>query len=204
MSFSQFWSFDRHTHEADITNSNLFENNEIDKILKVLRNDNRSNLNFYYFSIKTVRNKFTDLQTIMNGNVDIVSIAETKLGASFSSAQFTLEGYRTSYRLDLNDKSNGIFIYAKSSIALRCLSYEELCISIQDILFEINLRKEKWLVISVYRPSLQNSEYFLNFLTKVIDYFGNTNDNRLILGDFDLEPTDSALMGFFDINSLTN
>ena len=204
MSFSQFWSFDRHTHEADITNSNLFENNETDKILKVLRNDNRSNLNFYYFSIKTVRNKFTDLQTIMNGNVDIVSIAETKLGASFSSAQFTLEGYRTSYRLDLNDKSNGIFIYAKSSIPLRCLSYEELCISIQDILFEINLRKEKWLVISVYRPSLQNSEYFLNFLTKVIDYFGNTNDNRLILGDFDLEPTDSALMGFFDINSLTN
>ena len=92
----------------------------------------------------------------------------------------------------------------KSSIPLRCLSYEELCISIQDILFEINLRKEKWLVISVYRPSLQNSEYFLNFLTKVIDYFGNTNDNRLILGDFDLEPTDSALMGFFDINSLTN
>ena len=73
----------------------MFENNEIDKVLKVLRNDNRCNLNFYYFSIKTVRNKFTDLQTIMNGNVDIVSIAETKLDASSSSAQFTLEGYRT-------------------------------------------------------------------------------------------------------------
>ena len=72
----------RHAHEVDITNSNLFENNEIDKVLKVLRNDNRSNLNFCYFSIKPVRNKFTDLQTIMNGNVEIVSIAETKLDAS--------------------------------------------------------------------------------------------------------------------------
>ena len=95
-------------------------------------------------------------------------------------------------------------MYVKSSIPLRCLSYEELCISIQDILFEINLRKEKWLVISVYRPSLQNSEYFVNFLTKIIDYFRNTDDNDLILGDFNLEPTDSALMGFCDINSLTN
>ena len=33
----------------------------------------------------SVRNKFTDLQTIINGNVDIVSIAETKLDASFPS-----------------------------------------------------------------------------------------------------------------------
>ena len=37
---------DRHTHEVDITNSNLFENNETEQVLKVLRNDNPSNLNF--------------------------------------------------------------------------------------------------------------------------------------------------------------
>ena len=151
-----------------------------------------------------MRNKFTDLQTIINGNVDIVSIAETKLDASFPSAQFTLEGYHTPYRLDINNKSGGILVYVKSSIPSRRLSFEELCISIQAIPFEINLRKEKWLVISIYRPPLQNSEYFLNSLTKIIDYFANSYDNHLILGDFNLEPTDSALMGFLDSNSLTN
>ena len=94
-SFNQFWSSDRHTHEVDITNSNLFENNESDQVLKVLRSDNPSNLNFCYLNINSVRNKFTNLQTIINGNVDIVSIAETKLDASFPSAQFTLEEYHT-------------------------------------------------------------------------------------------------------------
>ena len=151
-----------------------------------------------------MRNKFTDLQTIINGNVDIVSIAETKLDASVPSAQFTLEEYHTAYGLDTNNKSGGILLYLKSSIPSRCLCYEELRISIQVIPFEINLRKEKCLVISIYRPPSQNSEYFLNSLTKIIDYFANTYDNHLILGDFNLEPTDSALMGFLDSNSLTN
>ena len=43
-----------------------------------------------------------------NANVDIVSIAETKLGASFPSAQFTLEEYHTPYRVDINNKSSSI------------------------------------------------------------------------------------------------
>ena len=77
-----------------------------------------------------MRNKFTDLQTIINGNVDIVSIAETKLDASFPSAQFTLEGDHTPYRLDINNKSGGILVHVKSSIPSRRVSFEELCISI--------------------------------------------------------------------------
>ena len=58
--------------------------------------------------------------------------------------------------------------------------------------------------MSVYRPPSWNSEYFLNSLAKIIDYFANTYDNHFVLGDFNLEPTDSALMGFLDSNSLTN
>ena len=129
---------------------------------------------------------------------------ETKIDASFPPAQFTLEGYQTPYRLDINNKSGDILVYVKSSIPSRRFSFEELYISIQAIPFEINLRKEKWLVISIYRPPLQNSEYFLNSLTKIIDYFANSYDNQLILGDFNLEPTDAALMGFLDSSRLTN
>ena len=169
-----------HTHEADITDSNLFDNNKTDQVLKVLKNDNPSNLNFCYLDINSVRNKFTDLQTIINGNVDIVSIAETKLDDSFPSTQFTL-GYHTPYRLEVNNKSGGILVYVKSSIPSHCLCYEELRISIQATTFEINLRKEEWLVISIYCPHSQNSEYFLNSLIKIIDYFACTHDNHLIL-----------------------
>ena len=59
-------------------------------------------------------------------------------------------------------------------------------------------------MISIYHPPSQNSENVLNSLTKIIEYFANTYDNHLILGYFNLEPTDSALMRFLDRNSLTN
>ena len=57
---------------------------------------------------------------------------------------------------------------------------------------------------SIHRPPSQNIECFLNSLTKIIDYIASTYDNHLILGDFNLEPTHSALTGFLDNNSLTN
>ena len=57
------------------------KNNEISQILKVLRNDNPSNWNFCYLNFNSVRNKFADLQSIIKGSADIVSMAETKLDA---------------------------------------------------------------------------------------------------------------------------
>ena len=72
-----------------------------------------------------------------------------------------------------------------------------MSVNVETLPFEINLRLR---VISVYRPPWQNSEYFLFSLTRVTDYFANTYNNRLTLGDFNLEPTDSALMRFLDSN----
>ena len=110
----------------------------------------------------------------MNGNVDVVSIAQTKVDAFFPSAKFVLEGYNLPYRLDISSRSGGILVYVKSSIPSRRLSCENLCDSIQAVSFEINLRKEKWLVISIYLPLSQNSEFFLNNLTVMFDFFANT------------------------------
>ena len=58
-----------------------------------LRSTDPSNLDFCYLNINSVRNKFTDFQEIINGNVDVVSTAEIKMEASFPSAQFVFEGY---------------------------------------------------------------------------------------------------------------
>ena len=146
-------------------------------MLSDLRRTIPANLKFCYVNINSVRNKFTDFQEIINGNVDVVSTAETKIDASFSSDQFALEGYHSPYRLDISSRNGAILVYVKSSIPSRCMSCENLCDSIQAVPFEINLRKEKWLVISIYRPPSQNSEYFLNNLTVMIDFFADTYDN---------------------------
>ena len=52
--------------------------------------------------------------------------------------------------LDVSNRSGGILVYVKSSIPSRRLSCDNLCDSIQAVPFEINLRKEKWLVISIF------------------------------------------------------
>ena len=122
----------------------------------------------------------------------------------FLLAQFVLEGYQAPYRLDVNCRSGGILVYVKSSIPSRHLESGNICNSIQAIPFEINLRKEKWLVISIYRPPSQNSEFFLNQLKKLMDSFADKYDNYLIMGDFNLEPKEASLMDFLSSNNLTN
>ena len=179
----------------------LNQNISLEKLME-LRLNNPNNLTFSYININSVRNKFDSLQEIVMGKVDILVVAETKIDASFPTAQFSAERYHKPYRLDVSEKSGGILVYISSSIPSRQLHYKNLNLSIQAVPFEINLRKDKWLVISVYRPPSQNSEYFLNELDKIIDYFSVSNDNHVIIGDFNLEPSAVLSKHFMNSNAL--
>ena len=161
-------------------------------------------MNFAYLNINSIRNKFENFKEIINGNVDIFTIAETKLDGSFPTSQFELEGYYSPFPLDITKQSGGLLVYIRSSIPSRQLSYGSICDSIQVIPFEINLRQEKWLMISIYRPPSQDSAFFIHSLTKIIDYFATKYDNHLIMGDFNMEPNNPMFKSFFDSNSHTN
>ena len=69
-----------------------------------------------------------------------------------------------SFRLDINIKSGGHLVYVKSSVPSQKLKCDVLLKSLEAIPFELNLRKEKWPVISIYRPPAQDSEFFLKFV----------------------------------------
>ena len=194
--------FSNTAKKIDISNPSLSKH--IDQILFNLRCKNPSNLNFAYLNNNSVRNKFEDLIEVINENVDIFTIAETKLDGSFPTAQFEIKGYYSPFRLDITNKSRGLLVYIKSSIPSRKLSCDDICNSIQAIPFEINLRKEKWLVISIYRPPSQDSVFFLNSLTKIIDVFADKYDNYLIMSDFNLKSGNTILTNFLDSNKLTN
>ena len=49
------------------------------------------------------------------GKVDILIVPETKIDASFPTAQFSAEGYHKPNRLDVSEKSGGILVYINSS-----------------------------------------------------------------------------------------
>ena len=122
------------------------------------------------------------------------------MDGSFPTAQFEIKGYYSSFHLDITNKSEGLLGYIKSSIRSRKLSCDDICNSIQVIPFQVNLRKEKWLVLSIYCPPSQDSVFFLNSLTKIIDVFADKYDNYLIMGDFNLESGNTILTNLLDSN----
>ena len=117
-------------------------------------NQQLKNLIFSYLNINLIRNKMGSLQEVVMEIVDNLAIPETKIDESFPTAQFLLVGLHISYWLDKSPKSGGILVYVKSLILSHHLNFLYLPFEIQAIPFKLNLRKEKWLVIPIYRPPL--------------------------------------------------
>ena len=109
-------------------------------------------------------------------------------------------GQHSPYRLDKSPKSGGILVYVKSSIPSGQLSFPNLPFKIQAIPFELNLRKEKWLVILICRPPLESLSCFLDSLTNMIYVFSSSHDNFIVMGDFNNQPTDSIMKDFMEAN----
>ena len=114
--------------------------------------------------------------------------------------------YHSPYRLHKSPKSGRILVYMKSSISFSQLNFPNLPYKIQAIPFKLNLRKEKWLVISVYRPPLELlfKSCSLDSLTNTIDFFSSSYDNFIAMGDFNSQSTNSIMKDFMKANGLVN
>ena len=92
----------------------------------------------------------------------------------------------------------------KSFIAVKNLTKFKLPINIQIIPFEINLRKEKWLFVNIYKPPSQSNQYFLDILGDLLDFYSQVYDNNVILGNFNLEPSNPNIVSFMNNQNLLN
>ena len=79
--------------------------------LKFIRLQNPKNIIFSYININSIRNKFGSLCSLISPQVDILSIAETKLDYSFPNAQFLIPNFHQSFRLDINRNSGGLLVF---------------------------------------------------------------------------------------------
>ena len=113
-------------------------------------------------------------------------------------------GYHSPYQLDKSPKSGGILVCVKSSIPSRQLKFPNLTFAIQAIPFGLDLRKEKWLVISTYRPPLKSMSCFLDSLTNMIDFFLSSYDNFIVMGGFNCQPTDGIMKEFMEAIGYVN
>ena len=145
-----------------------------------------------------------NLDSFLNGYIDILTIGESKLDESFPTSQFVLPGYQKPFRLDKTSQSGGLLTYVKTDIPARQLFHHKFEKDMQVITIEINLRKQKWLVVSIYRPPSQNLVNFLTNLSEALDFYNRTYDNIIVAGDFNSEPTHPVFNNFVNLNNLYN
>ena len=83
--------------EEDVSDDSIILHSDVKKSLKNIRNTNINKLIFGHLNINSLRNKFEDLQFIINKNLDIIMLSEIKLDDTFPVDQLVLEGFSKPY-----------------------------------------------------------------------------------------------------------
>ena len=134
----------------------MTSDNGSETALRLNRSKYSKNIIFSYLNINLIRNKFDSVRAAIVNYVDIFIAAETTINQSFSTAQFVIDGFHKSFRLDATGKSGGLLVYVRPYLPLHQLIKHEISLDIQAFVFEISLRKEKWFFLSIYKTPSQN------------------------------------------------
>ena len=123
---------------------------------------------------------------------------------SFPIAQFCCDGYRIPHRRDRVLGAGGLLMYVNEDIPSRLLNEHSAPNDLELICVEINLKKQKWLIMGIYRPPKMSETYFLDHLSRITDFYSRKYDRIVIMGDFNLEPTDEPIKTFSNSYNFKN
>ena len=98
----------RYTYTRNISDEELDPENVIN-VLKSLRKKNL--LLIAQLNTNSIRNKLDALDGIIERNIDILLVIETKLDETFSNAQIKMNGSCEPFRLDKNSNEGVILIF---------------------------------------------------------------------------------------------
>ena len=87
---------------------------------------------------------------MIQDNIDILLVSETKLDDTFPVGQFYIDGYGTPYRFDRTSRGDRILLDISENISSKILKFEPVQNNFEGFLVEINLRKKKWLLSCSY------------------------------------------------------
>ena len=73
-----------------------------DDNLKFIRKENLNKLIVTHLNINSIRNKFGFLLNKIKGNVDVITISETKLDNTFPNRQILIDAFYEPIRIDIN------------------------------------------------------------------------------------------------------
>ena len=172
--------------------------------LNNLKLNNPKKVTVGHLNINSIPNKFDGIMDMTKKKLDIFLISETKIDNSFPEAQFCCEGYSHPHRRDRCLGAGGLLMYVNQDIPSRILKSHDTPEDIEIMCVEINLRKQKWVVIGIYRPPNLNAIYFSNHLSRVLDLYSKKYDNLIIMGDFNSQETDENMKNLLISFNLVN
>ena len=170
--------------------------------LKVMKENSPNKTIVGHLNINSLRNKFEALEFIINRNLDIILLSETKLDDLFPSAQFMLKNFGIPYRFDRNSNGGGLLLSVREDIPSKFLKVKSDC-NIESICVEVNLRNRKWFINGSYNRNKSFSSNHLEWLNRIIDEYSKLYQNFLFFGDFNASVSEKCLEEFCNLNGLT-
>ena len=172
--------------------------------LKSLRQINLNRVIIAHININSLANKFDQLKLLVQTNIDILIVGETKLDDTFPTNQFSINGFSKPYRMDRNRFGGGIMIFIREDIPSKLMSNHTFPNDIESLLIEINLKKSTFLLLGGYRPPRQSDTYSFEAINRGLDMYRDTFKKLLLTGDFNTNVTEPCLEEFLDANDLKN
>ena len=169
--------------------------------LKLRRLKHPSKLQIGHLNINSVRYKCDQLFELIDKNLDVLFLTETKLGSSFTTAQFYIDGYHSPFRKDRNESGGGVMCYVNENIVCERLDVN-FPDEIESVFLELNLKSEKFLFVGLYRPPDQPVQYTLQHISDAI--LKLNYEQILLTGDLNLDPNDDKLDTLREELGLTN
>ena len=102
-------------------------------------------------------------------HTDILVLTETKLGDTFPTAQFLVNGFSEPYSLDRSRKGGGVMVYIREDILSKLLDEHVFPYDMEGLFVELSFRKCKWLLFGTYHPPSEADIYYFDNLDKAFD-----------------------------------
>ena len=161
----------------------------------ILRNKNDTDLN--NLPDLSVINKFEALTCIIDNNIDLLLISETKLDDSVPTAHFQMKGFSVPYR-----QGGGLLLYICEDIQSKLLICKSKC-NIETLSVAVNLRKRKWFLNCSHNTNQNSISNHLECLNHLIDEHSSSFDHFIFIGDFNVSTNHNSI-NVCDLNGLRN
>ena len=94
-------------------------------------------------NINSINNKFDQLKLLVERNIDVLVITESKLDETFPTKQFCMDGYSKPFWKDRNKNGSGVMIINKDDTPSKEIKVDFVPPDIECLSIELNLRKTK-------------------------------------------------------------